>query len=105
MGVTIIGNVSFFSKKKTAQLLKTHYINRYLKRYPYFPACDDTIALSHIGELIGLAGLREAATALGRKLTINGLKETSATVQQIVRKQRNSSKHPTETGMLRFTNF
>jgi cell division control protein 7 len=67
------------------------------RRYPYFPATDDTVALTHIGELLGLAGLREAATSLGRKLSIQGLKETSFTVQQIVRKQRNSSKHPIET--------
>ena len=71
-------------------------------RYPYFPATDDTVALTHIGELLGLAGLREAATSLGRKLSIQGLKETSFTVQQIVRKQRNSSKHPIETGEISY---
>ena len=77
---------------------KFHHYFTTKPRYPYFPATDDTVALTHIGELLGLAGLREAATSLGRKLSIQGLKETSFTVQQIVRKQRNSSKHPIETG-------
>ena len=91
-------SLSYSHEGKATFKLYLGFYRPFCLRYPYFPATDDTVALSHIGELLGLAGLREAATSLGRKLTIAGLKETSFTVQQIVRKQRNSSKNPTETG-------
>lgn len=62
------------------------------RRYPYFPAVDDNIALSHIAALLGSAGLKDAAQSLGRRLTIAELPESTEPVQQIVKQQRLSSK-------------
>ena len=60
-------------------------------RYPYFPAVDDNLALSHIAALLGSAGLRDAAASMGRKLTTANLPEANLSVQQFVRKQRSSN--------------
>ena len=68
-------------------------------RYPYFPAVDDNIALSHIAALLGSAGLKDAAQALGRKLTITELPESTEPVQQIVKQQRLSSKIILDEGL------
>ena len=70
-----------------------------ISRYPYFPAVDDNIALSHIAALLGSAGLKDAAQALGRKLTITELPESTEPVQQIVKQQRLSSKIILDEGL------
>ena len=67
-------------------------------RYPYFPAVDDNLALSHIAALLGSAGLRDAAASMGRKLTTANLPEANLSVQQFVRKQRLSSNQATKDG-------
>ena len=68
-------------------------------RYPYFPAVDDNIALSHIAALLGSAGLKDAAQSLGRRLTISELPESTEPVQQIVKHQRLSSKITLDEGI------
>ena len=73
-------------------------------RYPYFPAVDDNLALSHIAALLGSAGLRDAAASMGRKLTTANLPEANLSVQQFVRKQRLSSTQATKDGNLIYQN-
>ena len=68
-------------------------------RYPYFPAVDDNIALSHIAALLGSAGLKDAAQSLGRRLIIAELPESTEPVQQIVKQQRLSSKIMLDEGL------
>ena len=67
-------------------------------RYPYFPAVDDNLALSHIAALLGSPGLRDAAASLGRKLTTADIPDSSLGVEQFVRKQRLSSTQTTPDG-------
>ena len=67
-------------------------------RYPYFPAVDDNLALSHIAALLGSPGLRDAAASMGRKLTTADIPDTSLGVEQFVRKQRLSSTQTTPDG-------
>ena len=77
-----------------------HYCYRIINsRYPYFPAVDDNIALSHIAALLGSAGLKDAAQSLGRRLTISELPESTEPVQQIVKHQRLSSKITLDEGI------
>lgn len=68
------------------------------RRYPYFPAVDDNLALSHIAALLGSAGLRDAAASMGRKLTTAQVPEAAIGVQQYVRKQRLTSTQACEEG-------
>ena len=80
----------------------THNCNRTNNsRYPYFPAVDDNIALSHIAALLGSAGLKDAAQSLGRRLTISELPESTEPVQQIVKHQRLTSKITLDEGISR----
>ena len=70
------------------------------RRYPYFPAVDDNLALSHIAALLGSAGLRDAAASMGRKLTTAQVPEAAIGVQQYVRKQRLTSTQACEEGFI-----
>lgn len=61
------------------------------RRYPYFPAVDDSMSLIQISALLGKSSLIDAAISLGKKLTFVGIPDPSHSLGEIVRLQRQSS--------------
>jgi len=61
------------------------------RRYPYFPAVEDTLSLIHIAALLGKSSLIDAAISLGKRLTFVGVPDPTHSMGEVVRLQRHSS--------------
>lgn len=71
------------------------------RRYPYFPAVEDSLALVHIASLLGKSSIMEVAVSLGKRLSFAGIPDPVHSLAETVHLQRKNSSRgvssPSET--------